>query len=268
MNWCRIPTLDSEFKLAHRALARPSLPDGLLCSVAYDHESHRFLGRSTQLVYQSQVRFLAEVLRATHESHSEEPQVLDWGCGKGQMTYLMDRAGLAVTSADVDSGVGDSTFAQETPLVSALNISVDRLPDPVALPYADGSFDCVTSFGVLEHVQDDLGSLREIRRVLRPGGLFFIAFLPTRFSWIQALARSRGHRYHDRLYSPRLVARLAGQAGLRVAACWYAQLLPKNSVPLGLGRRLEPIDRWLCAHSPLRSLATNLEVVLVKPEHV
>lgn len=245
-------------------LSSPPDPDRLLVSVSRDHSSHRFLGRSAQLVHQCQVRFLAEILDPVDQARSSN-QVLDWGCGKGQMTYLMREQGLAVTSADVDSGVGDSTFAQATPLVSTLSLPVDRLTDATALPYADGSFDCVTSFGVLEHVQDDLASMREIRRILRPGGLLFIAFLPTRLSWTQAVARVRGHRYHDRLYTPQGIDALARQSGLRLIDCWYAQLFPKNSVPLHLGRQLEPLDRWLCEKTPLRYFATNLEIVLARP---
>src|SRR5262245_4855126 len=40
------------------------------------------------------------------------------------------------------------------------------------LTFNDGSFDVVTSTGVFEHVADDASGFREIRRVLRPGGIF------------------------------------------------------------------------------------------------
>jgi SAM-dependent methyltransferase len=52
---------------------------------------------------------------------------------------------------------------------------VDIPADLTALPFADGSCDCIFASHVLEHIKDDDAALREIRRVLRPGGM---AILP------------------------------------------------------------------------------------------
>lgn len=52
---------------------------------------------------------------------------------------------------------------------------VDHPADLTALPFADGSCDCIFASHVLEHIQDDHRALAEIRRVLRPGG---VAILP------------------------------------------------------------------------------------------
>ncbi len=50
-----------------------------------------------------------------------------------------------------------------------------RRADAVALPFADASFDCVYSFGVLHHIPEIERVLAEIRRVLKPGRLFMVA---------------------------------------------------------------------------------------------
>ena len=55
---------------------------------------------------------------------------------------------------------------------------------------------------------------------------------------------------------------LAQRAGFTVQTMWLGQLFPKNSIPLAADAVLEPIDRALCRHTPLRYFATNLEIVM------
>lgn len=43
------------------------------------------------------------------------------------------------------------------------------------IPFDDASFDCVVSFQCIEHIKDDKSFVREVRRVLRPGGMFFVS---------------------------------------------------------------------------------------------
>jgi SAM-dependent methyltransferase/UDP-N-acetylglucosamine transferase subunit ALG13 len=98
----------------------------------------------------------------------------------------------ARTGRHLDLGVGDGTFTaalhRETKLVV---VAVDAHPDylrelraaeprmPLArvgtgLPFATGAFDSVSALDVLEHVADEAGTLAELHRVLRPGGLLVL----------------------------------------------------------------------------------------------
>ena len=237
-------------------------PDTYLSAIAGRYPSHAFLGGNTQLIYQRQTRFLAGVVRTLLGKAPGEARVLDWGCGKGHITYLLRREGFQVTSCDVMSGADDSAFGQATPIIDEQHIKVVPLEDPIALPFESASFDVVLSMGVLEHVDYDSASLRELRRVVKPGGLCLICFLPYTCSWTQRLAHARGDRYHTRLYSRAQLRAMAQAAGFNVLRMTHGQLFPKNSVSLDAGRRLEPIDRWLCRHTPLKFLATNLEALL------
>lgn len=45
-----------------------------------------------------------------------------------------------------------------------------------ALPYPDDSFDCVMAVSVIEHIEDDLGAIKEMHRVLKPGGYLILSF--------------------------------------------------------------------------------------------
>ncbi|MEJ0054734.1 MAG: class I SAM-dependent methyltransferase [Bacteroidota bacterium] len=70
------------------------------------------------------------------------------------------------------------------------------------LPYKDNSFDSVVSFQVIEHIQDDTLFLKEILRVLRPGGVALIT-TPNR---IQSLSRNP---WHIREYTSKELTQLA-----------------------------------------------------------
>jgi SAM-dependent methyltransferase len=58
-----------------------------------------------------------------------------------------------------------------------------RLGSAETLPFQDGSFDLVTALDVVEHLDDDEAALREMRRVLRPGGNLLLTVPAHPFLW-------------------------------------------------------------------------------------
>lgn len=252
--------------LRRRVLAtEPPLSDALT-RWALEEPGHAFLANpAAQLSYRALVRYVVEATAAWLGKPRSALRVLDWGCGKGHVSYLLREEGVAVVSCDRTGGGGDSAFGQRTPIVQHAGLEVVPLAHDVALPFADASFDATLSFGVLEHVPDDAGSLVELARVLRPGGLFFCFFLPYTASWTQRLAHLRGDRYHDRLYGRRQLRALLEGAGLEQLDWWFRQLLPKNSVRYPAPWRFERVDQLLTERTPLKYLATNVECVAAKP---
>lgn len=252
--------LRREVRLAQAELVAPAtLPDAFR-EVAQTDPGHAFLANATGALYVRLVRLLTRVV-TTQFGDEDQLMALDWGTGKGHISLLLADAGFSVTACDVADDRPDSTFGQSTPLLVAASRQVVPLEHPVALPFPDNSFHVATSFGVLEHVEDDRASLAELTRVLKPGGMLLVALLPTATSYTQRLARLSGNHYHDRLYRKRSFRRAADDAGLVVLDSWRAQLFPKNRVPFL--QCLEVLDRRLC-RTPLGLIATNLEAVLVK----
>ena len=107
------------------------------------------------------------IVEAVRESSPR--RFLDVGCGMGELAERVQRElGADVVAVDISPRMVELTRAR----------GVDaQVADVQALPFEDGSFDCVAANWVLYHVPDlDLG-VRELARVLRPGGRLVAATL-------------------------------------------------------------------------------------------
>jgi len=95
-------------------------------------------------------------------------RVLDAGCGSGRLTVALARAGVEVTGIDTSSARLEQARRRADQAVGTLRLLAADFNGP--LPFADDSFDAVTSRLALMAADDPLATLRELRRVLEPDG--------------------------------------------------------------------------------------------------
>lgn len=100
--------------------------------------------------------------------------ILDAGCGTGGILAELGSLGTVTALDPVHEA---ALFCSRRRVERLVQGSV------VELPFADGVFDLVTSLDVIEHVDDDLSALREMRRVLKPGGLLLLTVPAHMFLW-------------------------------------------------------------------------------------
>ena len=118
-------------------------------------------------------------------------RLLDLGCGAGRHAFEALRRGARVTAFDYDEAELKDVAAMATAMDQAGDLpaaarSGSARGDATRLPFPDATFDRIIAAEVLEHVDDDVGAIRELVRVLRPGGTIAAtvpAFLPERICW-------------------------------------------------------------------------------------
>ena len=157
-------------------------------------------------------RILADFVAAIcRQVTDRRPRILDVGCGTGANLIMLSKYGDA---EGVDISEDALAFCRERGLDKV------KLGAGEELPYEDDSFDLVTAFDVVEHMDDDLAGLREMRRVLRPGGRVLL-FVPT-FMFLWGLQDDVSH--HRRRYRLSELRRVLEKAGFEVERMTYANI--------------------------------------------
>jgi SAM-dependent methyltransferase len=115
-----------------------------------------------------------------------EHVVLDAGAGRGEAFQYDYKSWVErVVGVDVEEAV------LENP-----NLHEGHVADLSELPFSDASFDLVFSRSVFEHFRNPVSVLRELRRVLRPGG-YLVFRTPNRFHYYAITAKLTPHRFHQ-----------------------------------------------------------------------
>jgi len=117
-------------------------------------------GLSTEKIIQATIAKIRELAPNMHGDY------LDVGAGNGELIDRVMRE-FAVTPRACD-------YRDDLMTLGGIRVDVVDLNNE-RLPYADGSFDLVTCTEVIEHLEHYRAAMREISRVLRPGGVFVVS---------------------------------------------------------------------------------------------
>lgn len=170
-----------------------------------------------------------EVIRALleHAQLPVSPRILDAGCGTGR--NLRDYSAIG-RAEGVEPSQTAIDFCRERGYVVHLAPVED-------LPFKRGTFDLACASDVLEHVADDGAALRELRRVVKPGGAF-LATVPA-YDWMWSHHDDIHH--HVRRYTrSRLLERVSDNGWRPVFATYFNSLL---LAPIAAVRGLQRLGR-------------------------
>ncbi|GAB3653421.1 class I SAM-dependent methyltransferase [Actinocorallia lasiicapitis] len=131
------------------------------------------------------------------------------GCGGGRHAFELYRRGAAVTAFDMDAeelkGVQKMFGAMELEGEPPAGASAETVVgDALELPFENDTFDKIIAAEVMEHIPDDMLAMRELFRVLKPGGQVAVtvpSWLPERICWLLSEAYHTAPGGHVRIYT-------------------------------------------------------------------
>jgi ubiquinone/menaquinone biosynthesis C-methylase UbiE len=157
-------------------------------------------------------------------------RMLDLGCGFGRHAFEAARRGAEVVALDAGEAEVEGVVAMFNAMQAEGELDTDAPAaavqgDALHLPFADGSFDRVICSEVLEHIPDDLAAMRELTRVLRPGGTMAVTvprFGPELINWALSDEYHNVPGGHIRIYRRSVLSSRLSSVGLRVTGRHYA----------------------------------------------
>ncbi len=169
--------------------------------------------QSVQRRFRRSKKFLGQIARLLNRKPADI-HLLDVGCSSG--AFLGNATELGYRG----EGVEPAPKAAATAQAAGLSVKQGLLQD---VGYADGQFDAITLFEVIEHLKEPLALLKECQRILSPGGILLIGTGNAAGWTAQSMGKKweyfdiRKHGGHISFYNPDSIEALAKRAGFTVA---------------------------------------------------
>jgi SAM-dependent methyltransferase len=135
-------------------------------------------------------------------------KVIDVGCGAGRHSFEAFRRGADVVAFDQDAAELNNVDTMFRAMADSGEVPPSAhaetvVGDALALPYPDGTFDCVIASEILEHVPADNTAIDELIRVLKVGGKLAVTvprWMPERLCWLLSDDYHSNEGGHIRIY--------------------------------------------------------------------
>jgi SAM-dependent methyltransferase len=220
-----VPPPQPTLQPPHRRQGAPPPAGG---GVIYDSENYAMLNRPIET--ERHARRIMRYLRP-HDGD----RLLEVGCGRGWLTQRMQERIPATYGVDVNP----------RSIVHGVTANL-HVMDAVALEFDDEQFDHAYSFHAIEHIVDAAAAIRELRRVVRPGGRILLVYPAEPIRGLYAMPGAwlgfgnplLARRLHVHRFTPKRIARLAAECGLvHVASALDLLITPQFITVLARARR-------------------------------
>lgn len=189
-------------------------------------------------------------------------EVADIGCGTGIYTGELLAAGARVVGVDISPEMLAIAAAKNEEYGDAVRFLAG---DAAALPFADGSFDMVTSITAMEFFSKPADCLQEMYRVVKPGGRLIVATLGSLSPWswqrrLKTFFRRTVFR-HAHFYG---IGDIKAMLAPHPVTAWRGTVFIPPFAPAGLIQNPDTFERWCQKHIP--SMGAFLAVRVDKGE--
>lgn len=146
------------------------------------------------------------------KSNAGKIKILDAGCGPGNLVSKLLPWGEVVGA---DTSTDALEFCQQKHSIEVKRITSKELP------FSDNSFDFIFAIEVIEHIEDDLFAMQELKRILKPNGYLLVTVPAFMLLW----GSHDEWNEHYRRYTKKRLSNVALSAGFEIEKLRYMKLL-------------------------------------------